>query len=113
MTTKKTTTKKAPAKSTKAATPKQKVYKKTASKVQPVRTSASVFQIKNKTYDILKALATIVLPAIAALYITLASIWGFGLAHEVNATIEAVICFINALLGLFLNQSSKAYHKGD
>ena len=101
MTTKKTTT------------PKQKIYKKTVSKVEPVKTGSSFFLVKNSTYDILKALATIILPAIATLYITLASIWGFGLANEVNATIEAIICFINALLGLFIAQSSKAYHKGD
>lgn len=105
MTTKKTTTKK--------SAPKQKIYKKTVSKVEPVKTGSNIFLIKNKTYDILKALATIILPAIATLYITLASIWGFGLANEVNATIEAIICFINALLGLFIAQSSKAYHKGD
>lgn len=104
------TTKKTPKKSTQ---PKQKIYKKTPSKQQPVKTTPSFLLIKNSTYDVLKALATIVLPAIAALYIALASIWGFGLANEVNATIEAIICFINALLGLFLNQSSKAYHKGD
>jgi len=97
----------------KSTTPKQKIYKKTVSKVEPVKTDSSIFLIKNKTYDILKALATIILPAIATLYITLASIWGFGLANEVNATIEAIICFINALLGLFIAQSSKAYHKGD
>ena len=105
MTTKKTTTKK--------SAPKQKIYKKTVSKAEPVKTGSNIFLIKNKTYDILKALATIILPAIATLYITLAAIWGFGLANEVNATIEAIICFINALLGLFLSQSSKAYHKGD
>lgn len=97
----------------KSTTPKQKIYKKTVSKVEPVKTGSSFFLIKNSTYDILKALATIILPAIATLYITLASIWGFGLANEVNATIEAIICFINALLGLFIAQSSKAYHKGD
>lgn len=101
MTTKKTTT------------PKQKIYKKTVGEAKSAKTSSSFFLIKNKTYDILKALATIVLPAIATLYITLAAIWGFGLANEVNATIEAIICFINALLGLFLSQSSKAYHEGD
>ena len=97
----------------KSTTPKQKIYKKAPAKTEPVKTASSFFLIKNSTYDILKALATIILPAIATLYITLAAIWGFGLANEVNATIEAIICFINALLGLFLSQSSKAYHKGD
>ena len=109
----KKTTKPAKKAAKKTTQPKQKLYKKTPSKQAPVKVDSGFFLIKNKTYDILKALATIILPAIAALYITLASIWGFGLANEVNATIEAIICFINALLGLFLNQSSKAYHKGD
>lgn len=97
----------------KSTTSKQKIYKKAPTKSEPVKVTPSFFQIKNSTYDVLKALATIILPAIATLYITLASIWGFGLANEVNATIEAIICFINALLGLFIAQSSKAYHKGD
>lgn len=97
----------------KSTTPKQKIYKKAPAKSEPVKVTPSFLLIKNSTYDVLKALATIILPAIATLYITLAAIWGFGLANEVNATIEAIICFINALLGLFIAQSSKAYHKGD
>ena len=97
----------------KSTTPKQKIYKKAPTKSEPVKVTPSFLLIKNSTYNVLKALATIILPAIATLYITLANIWGFGLANEVNATIEAIICFINALLGLFLHESSKAYHKGD
>lgn len=72
-----------------------------------------MWNISNRTYDLLKAMATIILPAISALYITLASIWGFGFGEQINATIEAVICFINALLGLFLKKSSSEYHKGE
>lgn len=71
-----------------------------------------MFNISNKTYDILKAITTIVLPALATLYITLASIWGFGLSAEINATIEAIICFINVLLGLFMKKSTDAYNEG-
>lgn len=70
-----------------------------------------MFQVSNKTYDILKALATIVLPAVATLYVTIAGIWGLGFADQINATITAIICFIDALLGLFLMQSSKTYAK--
>ena len=103
-------TKKTPAKK---SSPKQKIYKKAPTKQEPVKVDSSIFLIKNKTYDILKALATIILPALATLYATIAAIWGFGFSAEVNATIEAIICFINALLGLYLKQSSKAYHKGD
>lgn len=70
-----------------------------------------MFNISNKVYDILKALATIILPAVATLYITLASIWGFGFGNEVNATIEAIICFINVILGLYIKKSSEVYKK--
>lgn len=97
----------------KAAQPKQKIYKKAPSKNAAVKVDSGFFMIRNRTYDILKALATIVLPAVATLYATLAAIWGFGFSAEVNATVEAVICFINALLGLYIAQSSKVYHKGD
>lgn len=70
-----------------------------------------MFTISNKAYDVLKALATIILPAIATLYIAIAGIWGLGFAEQINATIVAIICFIDTLLGLFLNQSSKEYAK--
>lgn len=71
-----------------------------------------MFTISNKVYDVLKAIATIILPAVATLYAALAAIWGLGFSAQVNATVEAIICFINALLGMFLHESSKAYHKG-
>lgn len=70
---------------------------------------SSIFAISNKTYDIMKVLATIVLPAIDALYIALASIWHWGFGYEIDATIQAVIAFINALLGVFIAKSSKVY----
>lgn len=85
----------------------------TKKKSKDVKAARSFFQIKNRTYDILKAVATIILPAISALYVTLAGIWGWGFGQQIDATISAIIAFINVLLGLFIAQSSKAYHKGD
>ena len=73
--------------------------------------NVGMWQISNRAYDILKALATIVLPAIAALYLSLSQIWGFGFGEEIDATITAIICFINAILGLFLKKSSEEYQK--
>lgn len=70
-----------------------------------------MWQISNKTYDILKALATIILPAISTLYLALSQIWGLGFGEQVDATITAVICFINTILGLFLKKSSDEYAK--
>lgn len=87
----------------------KKSTKKTTKKVK----KSGFFQIKNRTYDILKVTATIILPALGALYATLAGIWGWGFGDQIDATISAIIAFINVLLGLFIHKSSKAYHKGD
>lgn len=64
-------------------------------------------QLKNKTYDILKWIAQIVLPAIGTLYFALAAIWGFPYGEQIIGTITAVDAFLGALLGI----SSHNYNK--
>ena len=61
--------------------------------------------LSNKTYDILKWIAQILLPALGTLYFALASIWGFPYAEQIVGTITAVDTFLGVLLGL----SSKNY----
>jgi hypothetical protein len=56
--------------------------------------------LTNKTYDILKFIAQILLPAIATLYFALARIWNFPYAEEVVGTISAIDVFLGALLGI-------------
>nr|DAK87320.1 MAG TPA: holin [Caudoviricetes sp.] len=56
--------------------------------------------MNNKTYDVLKWIAMIVLPAVATLYFTLASIWGLPYGEQVVGTITAVDTFLGALLGI-------------
>lgn len=73
------------------------------------KASKSIFTIGNKTYDILKVVATIILPAIDAFYVALAGIWGLGFGNEIDATIQATIAFINVLLGSFVIKSSSVY----
>lgn len=85
--------------------------KKTTKKKQAAKKSAGIFAIKNSTYDKLKATATIILPAIGALYATLAGIWGWGFGPQIDATIQAIIAFINVLLGLYIAKSSADYKK--
>ncbi len=63
--------------------------------------------MNNKTYDILKYIAQIVLPAIATLYFALASIWGLPYGEQIVGTITAIDAFLGALLML----SSRAYNK--
>ena len=64
-------------------------------------------QFSNKTYDILKWLALIVLPAIATLYNTLANIWGLPFSNAIPDTIMA----LNLFLGVCLGVSSAQYNQ--
>ena len=57
-------------------------------------------KLTNKTYDILKWIAQIMLPAIGTLYFALSKIWGFPFATEVVGTIAAVDTFLGAILGI-------------
>jgi len=52
----------------------------------------------NKTYDILKYIAQIVLPAIGTLYFALASIWKLPYGEEAVGTITAIDTFLGAIL---------------
>lgn len=54
--------------------------------------------MSNKTYDVLKAIAQVVLPAVASLYAALAKIWNFPLGTEIVGTITAIDTFLGALL---------------
>ena len=63
--------------------------------------------MKNKTYDILKWIALVVLPAIATLYLALSGIWGFPYGEQIVGTITAIDTFLGALLGI----SSVSYAK--
>lgn len=64
-------------------------------------------KLKNSTYDILKWIAQILLPALGTLYFALAQIWHFPLAEEIVGTITAVDAFLGVLLGI----SSNNYYK--
>lgn len=58
-------------------------------------------------YDILTYIAQIFLPALAALYLALATVWGFPYADQVVATIMAIDTFLGLLLGF----STAEFHK--
>lgn len=62
--------------------------------------------MSNKTYDILKWIAALVLPALATLVIALAGIWGLPYGEAIGATIMAIDTFLGAVLGI----SSKNYN---
>ena len=55
---------------------------------------------KNSTYDKLKYISLVALPAIATLYLTLSNIWGLPYGTEIAATITAIDTLLGALLGI-------------
>lgn len=57
-------------------------------------------QMTNKTYDIMKFVAQILLPALGTLYFALAGIWGLPYAEQIVGTITAVDTFLGAILGI-------------
>lgn len=63
--------------------------------------------MNNKTYDILKYVAQIVLPALGALYFALSQIWGLPYGEQIVGTITALDCFLGAILGI----STAVYNK--
>lgn len=63
--------------------------------------------MKNRTYDVLKYIAMIVLPALGTLYFALANIWGFPYGEAIVGTITAIDTFLGALLGI----STAKYNK--
>ena len=56
--------------------------------------------MSNKSYDTMKYVAQIVLPALGTLYFALAEIWGFPYAEAVVGSITAVDTCLGTLLHL-------------
>ena len=65
-------------------------------------------KMSNKTYDVLKYIAQIILPALGALYFGLAKIWSFPYATEIVGTISVVDAFLGAILKISTDQYNAA-----
>ena len=68
-----------------------------------------MFKMTNKTYDILKFIAQILLPALGTLYFALAGIWGFPYGEQIVGTVTAIDAFLGTCLGI----STKEYWNGE
>lgn len=60
--------------------------------------------LNNKSYDILKWVALVALPATSALYLTLAGLWHLPYPTEIAGTLAAVDTFLGVLLGVSSNK---------
>lgn len=65
--------------------------------------------LSSKTYDKLKPVVQLVLPALGAAYFGLAQIWGLPKAEEIVGSIAIVTTFLGVILGL----SSRVYNTSD
>lgn len=64
-------------------------------------------KMSNKTYDIIKWIAQLVLPAVGTFYAAISGIWGIPYAEETVGTILALDTLLGAILGI----SSANYRK--
>lgn len=54
----------------------------------------------NRTYDVLKYIALIALPALQVFWLTIGKIWNIDYTVEIGATIGAVALLLGTLLGV-------------
>lgn len=64
-------------------------------------------KMNDKTYDVLKWIATYLLPALGTLYFALAQIWNFPYGEQVVGSITAIDTFLGVVLGLSTSQYNK------
>lgn len=57
-------------------------------------------KLDNRTYDILKYVALIALPALQVFWLTIGKIWDLSYTVEIGATIGAVALLLGTLLGV-------------
>jgi len=69
--------------------------------------------MSDKTYDVLKWIAQILLPALGTLYFALSKVWGLPYSNEIVGTITAVDAFLGAVLGISTAQYNKMSEDGE
>lgn len=70
---------------------------------------AFMFNMSNETYDVLKWICQLLLPALGTLYAALSGLWGLPYSEQIVGTIMAVDFF----LGTILKISTDAYNGGE
>lgn len=68
--------------------------------------------MSNKTYDILKWIATVGLPALTAFWLTIGQIWSIPYTEPIGATLAAITTLACALLGFSSIQYAKKLKGG-
>lgn len=68
--------------------------------------------MSNKTYDILKMWAQVILPAICTFVFAIGNIWDIHILTDYSEQIVGTLAALDALLGVLLKISSNNYYKG-
>ena len=63
-----------------------------------------MFKMKNETYDVLKYIAQIIIPAVSTLYFALSKTWNLPYGPEIVGTLAAVDAFLGAVLKISTDQ---------
>lgn len=66
-----------------------------------------------KTYDTLKYIALVALPALGTLYFALATIWSLPYGEQIVGTITAIDTFLGALLQISNNKYNEIVQEFD
>ena len=69
----------------------------------------NMFQMDNRSFDVLKWVAMLFLPALAVLIKTILAVWGLPYGEEISTSIMAIDAFLGAILGI----SHIQYTRGD
>ena len=65
-------------------------------------------KMSNKTYDVLKWIAMVVIPALGTLYFALAGIWGLPYGEQIVGTLTALDAFLGVTIGISAAQYKKS-----
>lgn len=77
--------------------------------IEETNSKSKDYLINNKTYDFLKKLVQIILPAFGTFYLTFGNVWDLPGTKQVSDTIIALCTFIGVLLSI----SARSYNKSD
>lgn len=64
-------------------------------------------KMNEKTYDVMKWVAQLLLPALATLYVTLAALWNLPCSEAISGTIMAIDLFLGAVLKISTTNYNK------
>ena len=68
--------------------------------------------MNSKTFDILRFIGEVLLPALGALYFGVAKIWGLPYGQEIVGTIAVITTFVGTVVGVNRTKYNKLKQEG-